>query len=73
MRQPNDSTPVQPAYTTLDLALNWTSASGEFSARGFVQNATDEAVQTSAAVVSRGRAFADCARRTRGLRMAYNF
>jgi iron complex outermembrane receptor protein len=65
---------VQPAYTTLDMALTWTSADGKWSARGFVNNATNEAILTSAAVFSRGRAFADYSSpRNMGLRVAYNF
>lgn len=65
---------VQPSYTTLDLALNWTSADGKWSARGFVNNATNEAILTSAAVFSRGRAFADYnTPRNMGVRVGYNF
>lgn len=65
---------VQPSYTTLDLSATWRSADGNYSIRGFVNNATDKAVLTNASVYSKGRAMADyTSPRTMGVRLAYNF
>lgn len=65
---------VQSAYATLDLSASWLSADGKYSVRGYINNATDKAVMTSASVFSRGRAMADYSSpRHFGVRMAYNF
>jgi len=65
---------VQQAYTTLDATLTWASQDGKLTVRGFVNNATDKAVMTSASVFSKGRAMADYSTpRHIGVRVGYNF
>jgi iron complex outermembrane receptor protein len=65
---------TQPAYTTFDLSASWASRDGKYTARAYVNNATDKAVITSTSVFSRGRAMADYSSpRNLGVRLAYNF
>ena len=64
----------QGSYVTFDAATTWKSASGKYSVRGFVNNATNKAILTAATVFSKGRAMEDYSSpRTWGVRVGYNF
>jgi len=64
----------QDSYTTVDLRLTWYQDNGNWSVRGYVNNATDEVVQVGSDQFSEGRAIADFNRpRTWGVTVRYNF
>jgi len=64
----------QTAYAELDLSLKWTSPEGVYSASLWVNNATDELIQTYTEIYSRARVAYDYqAPRAWGLRFGYNF
>lgn len=64
----------QGDFTKLDLSLGWRSTSGAWSATLWMNNATDELIQTYTEILSRARVLYDYqAPRTWGIRMAYNF
>lgn len=64
----------QDSYTNLDLALGWTSANGDWTARLWMNNSTDELIQTYTEILSRARVAYDYkAPKMWGLRVGYNF
>jgi len=64
----------QESYTKLDLSVKWISASGDWNAQLWVNNATDELITTYTEILSRARVAQDyAAPRTWGLRVGYNF
>ena len=64
----------QTAYTELDLSLGWTSADSVYTASLWVNNATDELIQTYTEIYSRARVAYDYqAPRAWGVRFGYNF
>lgn len=64
----------QDAYTEIDFSLGWRSADGQYTASLWVNNATDELIQTYTEILSRARVAYDYqAPRTWGLRFGYNF
>jgi iron complex outermembrane receptor protein len=64
----------QSSYTELDLSLGWRSPEGVYTASLWVNNATDELIQTYTEIYSRARVAYDYqAPRAWGLRFGYNF
>ncbi|MEE4216053.1 MAG: TonB-dependent receptor [Xanthomonadales bacterium] len=64
----------QDAYTDIDLSLGWASASGDWTARLWMTNSTDELIKTYTEIFSRARVGYDYkAPRMWGLRVGYNF
>jgi iron complex outermembrane receptor protein len=64
----------QTAYTEIDFSLGWRSSDGVYSASLWVNNATDELIQTYTEIYSRARVAYDYqAPRAWGLRVGYNF
>jgi iron complex outermembrane recepter protein len=64
----------QGAFTKLDLSVKWLSAEGDWSAKLWMNNASDELITTYTEILSRARIAQDyAAPRTWGLRVAYNF
>ena len=64
----------QDAYTEIDLSIGWASQDGTYTASLWVNNATDELIQTYTEILSRARVAYDYqALRTWGVRFGYNF
>lgn len=64
----------QDGYTKLDIALRWQSADGDWTAKLWMNNATDELITTYTEILSRARVAQDyAAPKTWGLRVGYNF
>lgn len=64
----------QDAYTEIDFSVGWRSADGNYTASLWVNNATDELIQTYTEILSRARVAYDYqAPRTWGARFGYNF
>ncbi|QBY04210.1 TonB-dependent receptor [Thalassotalea sp. HSM 43] len=64
----------QDSYTKIDWSLTWRSAEGDWSAKFWMNNASDELITTYTEILSRARVAKDyAAPRTWGLRVAYNF
>jgi iron complex outermembrane receptor protein len=64
----------QDTYTKVDLAVNWLSQSGDWTAKFWVNNATDETIATYTEFLSKARSAQDyAAPKTWGLRVGYNF
>ena len=64
----------QDAYTEIDLSIGWRSANGDYTASLWVNNATDELIQTYTEIYSRARVAYDYqAPRAWGIRFGYNF
>lgn len=65
---------AQDAYTEIDLSIGWASRDGQYTASLWVNNATDELIQTYTEILSRARVAYDYqALRTWGVRFGYNF
>jgi len=65
---------VQDAYTEIDFSLGWQSEDGSYTASLWVNNATDELIQTYTEILSRARVAYDYqAPRAWGVRFGYNF
>ena len=64
----------QDAYTKLDFSLAWTSQNDKYTAKLWVNNATDELIQTYTEILSRARVAYDYQPlRSWGVRFGYNF
>lgn len=64
----------QDAYTEIDFSLGWESKDGAYTASLWVNNATDELIQTYTEIYSRARVAYDYqAPRAWGVRFGYNF
>lgn len=64
----------QDAYTKLDVAVKWQSSDGDWTAKFWMNNATDELITTYTEILSRARVAQDyAAPRTWGVRVGYNF
>jgi iron complex outermembrane recepter protein len=66
----------QDAYTKIDLSLNWVSSNGDFTVAAYVNNATDEVINTSTDISPAPLfiAYADYSDpRNYGVRFGYNF
>jgi iron complex outermembrane receptor protein len=64
----------QDSFTKLNLSLGWESANGQYTAKLWMNNATDELIQTYTEIYSRARVAYDYqAPRSWGLRFGYNF
>ncbi|TRX56758.1 TonB-dependent receptor [Thalassomonas sp. M1454] len=64
----------QDAYTKFDVAVKWQSAGGDWTAKFWMNNATDELITTYTEILSRARVAQDYASpRTWGVRVGYNF
>ena len=64
----------QESFTKVNASVNWLSQSGKFSAKLWVNNATDELIQTYTEIYSRARVAYDYQNpRMYGLRLGYNF
>ena len=64
----------QDSYVKFDLSVNWESVDGDFTVRAYVNNATDELIQTYTEILSRARVAYDySAPRNMGIRFGYNF
>lgn len=65
---------AQDAYTKIDLGVKWQSQDGDWVAKFWVNNATDETIATYTEILSKARAARDYAAPiTWGLRVGYNF
>lgn len=64
----------QDAYTEIDFSIGWRSADGDYSASLWMNNATDELIQTYTEIYSRARVAYDYqAPRAWGVQFGYNF
>ncbi|TLU66911.1 TonB-dependent receptor [Thalassotalea litorea] len=64
----------QDAYAKVDLSVKWQSVDGDFTVQAYVNNATDELIQTYTEILSRARVAYDyAAPRNMGIRFGYNF
>jgi iron complex outermembrane receptor protein len=64
----------QESYTKVDFSLGWQSESGTYTAKLWVNNASDELIQTYTEILSRARVAYDYQPlRTWGVRFGYNF
>jgi len=64
----------QDAYTEIDLSVGWVSSDGRYKASLWMNNATDELIQTYTEIYSRARVAYDYqAPRAWGVRFGYNF
>ncbi|QDP01005.1 TonB-dependent siderophore receptor [Thalassotalea sp. PS06] len=64
----------QDAYAKVDLSVKWESVDGDFTVQAYVNNATDELIQTYTEILSRARVAYDyAAPRNMGIRFGYNF
>jgi iron complex outermembrane receptor protein len=65
---------VQDSFTKINASLNWVSQGGQFNAKLWVNNATDELIQTYTEIFSRARVGYDYQNpRMWGVRFGYNF
>ena len=65
---------VQDAYTKIDLGVEWRSQGGDWTAQFWVNNATDELINTYTEILSKARVLNDYASPVNwGLRVGYNF
>ncbi len=65
---------VQDSFTKVNASLNWVSQDGQFNAKLWVNNATDELIQTYTEIFSRARVGYDYQNpRMWGIRFGYNF
>ena len=65
---------IQDSFVKVNASLAWTSPSGQYSAKLWVNNATDELIQTYTEIFSRARVGYDYQNpRMWGLRVGYNF
>ena len=64
----------QDAYTKFNVSIDWRSQEGQFSAKLWANNASDELIQTYTEIYSRARVAYDYqAPRSYGFRVGYNF
>lgn len=64
----------QGSYTKVDFSVKWQSAEGDWTAKIWVNNATDELITTYTEILSKARVAKDYAAPTTwGLRVGYNF
>jgi iron complex outermembrane receptor protein len=64
----------QDSYAKIDVSVKWVSADGDFTVQAYVNNATDELIQTYTEILSRARVAYDySAPRNMGIRLGYNF
>jgi iron complex outermembrane receptor protein len=64
----------QDAYTKINASLGWESVDGRYNAKLWVNNATDELIQTYTEIYSRARVAYDYqAPRSWGVKVGYNF
>ncbi|MEW6999158.1 TonB-dependent receptor [Colwelliaceae bacterium BS250] len=64
----------QEDFTKIDLSVKWQSVDGDWTAKFWMNNATDELITTYTEIFSRARVLQDyAAPRTWGLRVGYNF
>lgn len=64
----------QDAYTKINASIGWESSDGRYNAKLWVNNATDELIQTYTEIYSRARVAYDYqAPRSWGVRLGYNF
>ncbi len=65
---------IQDSFTKINASLNWVSQDGQFNAKLWVNNATDELIQTYTEIFSRARVGYDYQNpRMWGVRFGYNF
>lgn len=64
----------QDSFTKIDFSVKWQSAEGDWTAKLWVNNATDELITTYTEILSKARVAKDYAAPTTwGLRVGYNF
>jgi iron complex outermembrane receptor protein len=64
----------QDSYAKIDVSVKWVSADGNVTVQAYVNNATDELIQTYTEILSRARVAYDySAPRNMGIRFGYNF